>query len=67
VNFWEHLAGEACDLEYTHVRVCRCGRRVASGIECTHGEQVCWAHPDTYREFLKVFGLFEMARNVKNP
>jgi hypothetical protein len=41
----ELLGQDQVDLEYTHVRVCPCGRRVASGLECDHGQPVLFVHP----------------------
>lgn len=47
-----------CDLEYTHIRVCSCGRRVASGLECTHGAPVVFVHPMVAEQLQRLAAMF---------
>jgi len=47
------------DLEFTHMRVCPCGRRVASGLECYHGEPVMFLHPQALAELRRLAAGFD--------
>jgi hypothetical protein len=52
------LARPEADLEYTHVRVCACGRRVAAGLECYHGAPVLFVHPEQAKALQRLAAMF---------
>lgn len=52
------LGRPPADLEYTHVRVCACGRRVAAGLECYHGAPVMYVHPKAMEDLQRLAAMF---------